>query len=315
MKSITIPYDSPSEIPDGILCSGVYPDKTAYRLEITQNKARFYLNGTLEAEAEKQNVEGVWSVEKGNGKVYALFIARAGRSPKDAFLYQNNRLILAKPERLSPQNWEKLAGAFHKIGYDSRDGENSRLRFSNLVQAGIWANGQGYFLQPDQQDAIEQLWFQKKKQGPGKKIKEQMEQKAIEIFGSTSVWPHAGYMTKSGVLLNFSHEGRQRDMDHRSAADVLESIPSLSESERENPIRTFLYYGNIRVHPFGIHLMQKPTPEQKKALRALDGISHNICVDIAAPQGCLADTKTFPMGTPSYCILKAIDDYFRTGFF
>ena len=156
--------------------------------------------------------------------------------------------------------------------------------------------------------------FRKRNKTPAEKSKNRWNKKAIEIFGPTSVWPHAGYMTKSGVLLNFSHEGRQRDMDHRNVADVLESIPSLSESERENPIRTFLYYGNIRVHPFGIHLMQKPTPEQKKALRALDSISHNICVDIAAPEGCLADTKTFPMGTPSYCILKAIDDYFRTGF-
>lgn len=98
-----------------------------------------------------------------------------------------------------------------------------------------------------------------------------IEERAKRYYGLTEVPQFAGYLLKDGKMLNFSHEGRQRDCDHRDIAQFF------TNSENKWSGTPFLYKfmrrGNIRCSCdnccYGFEFAKIPTREQWKILKQL----------------------------------------------
>ena len=96
-----------------------------------------------------------------------------------------------------------------------------------------------------------------------------IEERARKVFGETDIFEFAGYMLEDGTMLNFSHEGYQRDEDHRIIGQFFE------KAQGYDAIMKFMRRGNIRCScgSFGymFSFIKEPTGEQMRTmLRAYD---------------------------------------------
>lgn len=68
-----------------------------------------------------------------------------------------------------------------------------------------------------------------------------IEERMRKAFGETKIFEFAGYLLEDGSMLNFSHEGHQRDMDHR---DVNQFFKNAQGTE---VLMKLMRRGNVRV--------------------------------------------------------------------
>lgn len=67
-----------------------------------------------------------------------------------------------------------------------------------------------------------------------------IEERARKYFGETEIFEFAGYILEDGTMLNFSHEGFQRDEDHRTIGQFY------SKASGTEAMCKFMRRGNIR---------------------------------------------------------------------
>ena len=314
-KTFQLPTDNIPSLPVGLLTRGEFDDGTAYSLAVDSAKAIYMIDshGALDATSERRNkMCGFWSIEL-DDNIYNLFVETPNRKPTDAFTYtKNGKLILTNPDYLSPKDWDCIAGAFNMLGYGLESPEIARSIFTRLSNE----NPIGYILQPDQQLAVEKLIYHKEKSTNWEEKAKMMEAKAIQHFGLTENHEHAGYITRNGSMLNFSHEGYQRDMDHRDINEIFED----DEIERDIGSNTaymiqFMNLGNIRTSDTGLDIAVPPTDAQKRVIRnKCRELFGDIYIDFSSPTGSTVASRHFPYGTPIAAIIYTIDAYFETGF-
>lgn len=97
-----------------------------------------------------------------------------------------------------------------------------------------------------------------------------IENRAKRQFGITEIPEFAGYMLADGTMLNFSYEGRQRDIDHR---EINEFFRAGNNGWFSEPIYKFMNRGNIRCSCssgyYGFEFIKVPTKEQYLALQRI----------------------------------------------
>lgn len=313
-KTHTLPYRSTDTLPAHLEIDDSFPDHTPYTLTLTEQEAIFHVSGQEEIRTDRQDLLGIWSIETEEAITYQIFVELSGRQPKEAFLEQEGKLYLQSPHLLSPADWQKLAGGFHRLGYDTRDGNDARMIFTRLTNSGRNVNRIGYRLQPDQQEAVLSLFFKTKTQTFDQKLADKAEKLAVKTFGTTNTAILAGYLTPHGHLLNFSCQGYQRDRDHRVIGDLMNQLTGQDKSAYDQ-MMAFMALGNIRLQACGLHIIQPPTTTQRRALgRILARMDDETQLDVSNESGRHTDSLTFPLGTSPNKIFQAIDRYFETGF-
>lgn len=141
--------------------------------------------------------------------------------------------------------------------------------------------------------------------------------KLAKHFGTTKDYSAAGFILRDGRMLDFSGKKQYgsayaggREIYHNEVGDVLDLPTDTS------PRIDMVSNGNIRLVPEinGINLSQKPTAQQKDALRGF--IEHNngsVHVDIDNAAGRTIDSFGYFKDTSAAKILADIDRYFDTG--
>ena len=137
-------------------------------------------------------------------------------------------------------------------------------------------------------------------------------QKAIDVFGTTYYRTRAGFMLKSGRMLDLTHEGGPRE-DHRNIQDAFDDVDLDSESDY---LIEFMNEGNIRLIPEipGIDIVKEPTEDQWKHLgdyiSYMVGRNHYFVVQFSNEEGQQVDWKEYEgIGTTPEILLD-LHDYF-----
>lgn len=255
--------------------------------------------------------------EEENARPVSVYIApESGFEPMKAFRTTEDdpdTLYLVAPEYIGPDDWQRIAGEFHKCGYDIKDGEDAAELFTRSFDR---CGKHGYPMNNDQRDAIYDL-FQPKSdvdrtpQHPYSVS--EYEIKALKTFGEANHIRNAGYVTPHGHLLNFSYEGCQRDMDHREIADIMPDGLSGTEA-----MMAFMNMGNVRLGNGTADMTVRPTHQQKDALkRALLSAIYNadtFTVEMRSRSGCTVESKTYTSPDQRDELIADIDRYFDTGY-
>lgn len=138
-------------------------------------------------------------------------------------------------------------------------------------------------------------------------------------FGVTGNYNVAGYLLKSGHMLDFSgkHWGnttsRTRQVDHREISEVLPD-----ESNGVGAMVNMISNGNIRLMPEvgGVNLAVKPSKNQRVVLRRyIEWFSkrEGIVVDIDAVGGDTIKSFEYDKGVSADRVMRDIDNYFKGG--
>lgn len=297
--------------------SGTYPDGTTWTLRSENDTAIFDTCGET-ASTELSDLFGIWSIACEDGHVRELFVTTPDRKAWDAFEYTDDgKLALIRPHLLSKEDWDRMGGAFSLLGYAMRDGEDTRQCFTELASH----KPSGYILNPDQQDAVECLFNGKPKPSETSEwlaTADRIEREAIRLYGTTRVCAHVGYITRSGEMLNFSHEGYQRDMDHRDIGELFENepdLPDLDPGRTTTSMLRFMCLGNIRVGTNFADMMLPPTPAQERGLaRMIRTVHGEFAIEISTPTGGSVGWLRYPVGTFPDQILSDIRTVFETGY-
>ncbi len=141
--------------------------------------------------------------------------------------------------------------------------------------------------------------------------------KLADHFGTTDDYEVAGFILKDGRMLDFSGKKQYgkayaggREIYHNEVGDVL-NLPTDT-----SPRIDMVSNGNIRIVPEinGINLSQKPTSQQKAALRGfIEYHKGNVHIDVDNAAGRTIESFGYYSGTSAAKILADIDNYFRTG--
>ena len=314
-QTFTLPKNDITSLSNYIITKGSFNNNAKYILKMNNTHIAYIItepNGASETISKsRDNLCGLFSITIKN-QTYQLFVETPNRKATDAFKYDdNNHLILINPNMLSPIDWKYIAKEFNMLGYNMQDTETTRIVFTRLANETKY----GYILQPDQKIAIEKLFYHKNYEFNWFQKANLMEQKAIQHFGTTLNHKHAGYITRSGFMLNFSHEGYQRDMDHRDINEIFDEPIESDKGTNTTYMIAFMNLGNIRTSENGLDITIQPTNAQKSIIqnkcRELCG---DIYIDFSSPTGSTIASKHFTYGTPAHKIIKQIDTYFQTGF-
>lgn len=92
-----------------------------------------------------------------------------------------------------------------------------------------------------------------------------IEERAKKFYGTTEYFELAGYLLENGEMLNLSHEGYQRDQDHRNIGFFFEKASGTDAMVK------FMNRGNIRVSchntDYCFELSKKPTQLQTHQIK------------------------------------------------
>ena len=135
--------------------------------------------------------------------------------------------------------------------------------------------------------------------------------RAIEEYGTTSSSRRAGYMLPDGRYLDFSEGQGYRVTDHRNVGIAYEG----TADEGWKYMYDFMSRGAIRMKPEadGFELAVRPTPEQKRTLyRFIGERDGNVMVDILNPETDQIESAEYEDANPSM-VLGEIDRFFNDG--
>lgn len=241
-------------------------------------------------------------------------------SAAGAFARRGGRLVLVRPSELSRAEWTRFGGELRRLGYGTDRPWKAKDRLTALCLDNQAGGGPGFQLMPDQQEAAERLFFGKPA-GHGLDAAQaaRLDEAAFVLYGSTDDPDMAGYITPSGTMLNFSVEGRQRDIDHREVSELFENEPDPPEDEpggNRACMDRLISLGFIRLTICGIDLCREPTEAQYRALaRACRSWNDQpVQLEFSSPSGLRAASATIPPMTPFREVRGAIESFVRTGF-
>lgn len=250
-----------------------------------------------------------------------LYIApEDGFDPMKAFRTKNDDpdiLYLIGPEHIGPEDWQRIAGEFHKCGYDIKDGEDAASLFTRHCAQCQQQGMPGLVLNNDQRDAIYRIFcgdaIPEETAAEKRRETEEYERSSIKRFGTTDSIRLAGYITPHGHLLNFSYEGHQRDMDHREIQDIMPD-----DLSGTNAMIAFMNLGNIRLSFCGADMSVKPTHQQMDMLRRalISACNHGdtFSIDLSAPSGYVVESRTYSSARQMDDLVDDINRYFDTGY-
>lgn len=119
------------------------------------------------------------------------------------------------------------------------------------------------------------------------------EQKAKNLWGTTSRIALCIYILVDGIMLNGSYEGYQRDKDHR---EINEFLYHSKNDQYSEPMIRFIKRGNIRcnANKYGINLEFKklPTFEQWQTLKKVFSFANARDIPITIEQTFVTTGKT-----------------------
>lgn len=241
-------------------------------------------------------------------------------SAADAFVRADGRLVLARPYELSRDEWTRFGGELRRLGYGTERPWQAKDRLAAHCLDNQSEGRPGFKLMPDQQDAAERLFFGKPAENTYDAAQAaRLDGAAFTLYGSTDDPDMAGYVTPSGTMLNFSVEGRQRDIDHREVSELFENEPDPPEDEpggNRACMDRLLSLGFIRLTICGIDLCREPTEAQYRALARAYRFWNDrpVQVEFSSPSGLkVASTAIRPM-TPFHEVRGTIESFVRTGF-
>lgn len=319
LKTITL---SEKEIQNGLSLTGKFEDNTPYELSVENDNVTFSIPDTNSVTVPKNEMFGIWTIQT-EENTYTLFLQHPNRKLEDAFCHVKNKntdedqMFLCNPDKISPDEWQTIAGEFHKLGYDLNNANQARNCFTRLTKAGKQINKIGYCLQPDQQKVINKILGKTENtQTPFFHMTQnRLESRAVRHFGTTFSYKTAGYITPNGYLLLFSHEGYQRDMDHREVATLFENMPKMQDMSPTQLMYVFMGLGNIRLSINSLNMVLPPTEKQREIIKNIaKACKGEIYLDFSTSTGIHAQSAQFKLGTNPGTILHTIDTYFKTGF-
>lgn len=248
--------------------------------------------------------------------------------PTDAFRYHGGRLVLVEPDALNDADWTFLTGVLRRLGYAGESAMAVKNRLTAMARESQGQGRPGFPFQPDQQEAIKKTFNfhtaenyedRVRKHEQENALLARVQKKALRVFGTTDDFGLAGYIAPDGSLLNFSHEGRQRDIDHREVGDLFQAgdYPEDEPGNNRNAMLRLLSLGFIRIGTASADLMAYPTDEQKKMLARLVNAyqGQQIAVSYTAPSGCEAASRLYPPFTPASEILADVESFTAYGLF
>lgn len=111
-----------------------------------------------------------------------------------------------------------------------------------------------------------------------KNHKYSIEERARKKYKTTDCFEFAGYILEDGTMLNFSHENRQRDMDHREIGEFF------TKAQGTDALCKFMRRGNIRVScnstDYCFEFSMKPTVLQWQKLMTAALIARQYCINL-----------------------------------
>lgn len=143
---------------------------------------------------------------------------------------------------------------------------------------------------------------------------ERMARRAEKHFGITNNMRLAGYLDYNGKFIKFSHDYRQRDLDHREITEILD-FPF--EPEYSDGLIEFMNMGNIRLSSGGIDISVKPNQMQKKSLADFINMvvedDEEFSIDFSDENGDNIDSIYYDYAVAPKKVLQDIDSFFDTG--
>lgn len=228
--------------------------------------------------------------------------------PADAFLDRDGTLYLTDPDALATEHWHAMAKAFRRLSYELPGNAAVRSRYRGWTAESQADGLPGHPFQPDQAAALRDL-FLRHVPAPDASMADAMEEKALSLYGTTTDYGLAGYMTRSGRLLDFSHEGRQRDVDHREVDCLFEDWPNPPQDAPGGNtacMEAFMRLGNIRLVTYGMSVAAPPTQAQYRALGKYVRHYRDDTFLLDFRDGDDPDLVRFPAFTPAHEILDAV---------
>lgn len=235
-----------------------------------------------------------------NNCVYSLFVTPIDDEYDPASYISETEIT--HPEYLRYNDWQRLAGEFHKLGYDIYDGDDLACMYHTRRS-----------LRPDQLETAK--WVLGKTPPPPKFVPDyELEIRAVAHFGITPYFDLVGYITPSGDKLNFSRERIQRDIDHREVQSLFDDLTGA------DALKEFMHRGNIRVNTAGISMIHPPTEQQWRAIASFmhqnkQTKAHCFYVDLLSPSGTtLVASKEYNAFMPFNTVRDEIELFFETGY-
>lgn len=146
----------------------------------------------------------------------------------------------------------------------------------------------------------------------------ELEDKAIQEFGTTTNPYKAGYLMPSGKMLDLSEGQNRRTQDHRTVGVLFDNLDYGRDGMSAGMIQ-FMNQGNIRLQPEGygvdISNVVEPTPEQYSSLYDYIANFRNdgFVLDVSDADGYNVFSMEYEPGTSTRQIINDIKNYFADG--
>lgn len=130
-----------------------------------------------------------------------------------------------------------------------------------------------------------------------------IEQRLLKDWGTTGDPRMATWMLADGTLVNGSHEGRQRDVDHREINEYYKPSKRAVPGSGMLYVLKFMRRGNVRVccndYCYGVEMIKPPTRSQFEKIAAIMRRAELYGVDTHVDR-CLSDRRTRSYTWPEY---------------
>lgn len=235
--------------------------------------------------------------------------------------HPDGKLQISSPDLITSEQWNKVAKFMHQKGYNIRNGEDAKQFVTKYLDKG------GGVLTPDGEFMSDWLSSIKLALGISEKTPMRNNKDARRVFsaakrkfGVTTNIKLSGYVLPDGSLLNLSHSGHSRDLDHREIANVFHKLGiDLSPNDNSTTpyMQAFMEMGAIRINgEYGnVDVGAPPTEAQRKILGMIFSLNNGeIALDVHDKRFG-SDGRTYKEGTSPTRILRDIETFYRHGSF
>lgn len=220
-----------------------------------------------------------------------------GKDTNPQKLINESRILYVDPDKNRTDRW--LEGTRLQLPFDLKNyGSINKIAYHHAsVKDSIGQNGE--------------------KSAPKFSMKD-VQRRAEEEIGTTSLWSETGYITPEGKQLDFSGKrdggpAGHRNMDHREIALAFDADGGIDGTDA---MIAFMAAGNIRISPEngGINLSALPTDAQRQKLQAFINRNHGeVTVDFDDKKGNTLHSVEYPGGMGAVRVTNDIKRYFVDG--